>query len=206
MTNINNTLLKYLFDGDDNIIKNLKIDDISRYSVTPYKQAEEISELVEKYMGNKIIITDMTACTGGNTISFAKHFKKVNAIEICKERYEFLKHNLKIYNLLNVDVYFDDCMKMIDNIEQDVIMIDPPWLGRSYKYKESVDLFLSKEPIYKICNKLYGKSKLILLKVPKNFNQEKFNDNIIHKNFKIYQFVKLQIIVLQNIDKLSFDL
>ena len=32
----------------------------------------------------------MTACIGGNVISFAKEFKHVNAIELCEERYNFL--------------------------------------------------------------------------------------------------------------------
>ena len=72
-----------------------------------------------------------------------------------------------------------------------MIYIDPPWGGKSYKYKKDVNLFLSTIPIYDICNSLYEKSKCIILKVPKNFNIKKFkkklyNVRYIYMNLKKY--------------------
>ena len=161
--------LQYLFDGDEKLLKSLKIDNISIYSITPHKQAESINKILLEYISEDAVITDMTACIGGNTILFCKAFKYVNAIEICKERYDFLEHNLAMYNLKNYKAYNVDCMKIIDNLQQDLIFIDAPWNGKSYKYKPIVNLFLSGKHIYNIVNSLKGKSKYIVLKVPNKF-------------------------------------
>lgn len=211
MKNITPTLsseyIKYLFKDDNTITRNLKLDNISLYSITPIIQADKISEIMREYLGRDIIVTDMTACIGGNTISFAKTFKHVNAIEICKERYKFLKDNMNVYNLNNVSFYNDDCMKVVfsEDLKQDFFLIDPAWGGRNYKYQETLDLYLSGNNISKVCNDLYGLSKLISLKVPNNFNLEKFKNNIIHRKMKIHKLDKLQLIILQNMDILNID-
>src|SRR5690606_8445171 len=62
----------------------LKIDKKSLYYISTYKIANSITRIVAtmvKNIGlnaNKITVTDCCAGVGGNTISFAKHFKHVN--------------------------------------------------------------------------------------------------------------------------------
>ena len=209
MKNITPTLsteyIRYLFRDDNDITRRLKLDNISLYSVTPAIQADEISNIMKEYLGTDITVTDMTACIGGNAISFAKIFKNVNVIEICKERFEFLKHNMDILNLNNVSFYNADCMSVISDLEQDFILIDPAWGGRNYKYQDKLDLYLSGVNVYNICNELYGKSKLVCLKVPNNFDLEKFEKKIIHKKMKIHKLDKLQLVILQNMDNLDIE-
>ena len=59
-------------------------------------------------------IVDMTAGCGGNLISFVLHFKNVTGIELNKERYNMLKHNIKQYkHSCNINLINDDCLNHI---------------------------------------------------------------------------------------------
>lgn len=161
------------------IIKNellrsgLKIDYIGKYSISLPKDSNIISKIIKIHMKrNNIIITDATAGVGGNTISFSKNFKKVNAIEIDKTRYEYLINNIRIYNGDNVLYYNDNYLNCWDDINQDVIFIDPPWGGKKYKFKNNIRLTLSSISIEKICNNIIerNKAKLIIIKLPLNYD------------------------------------
>ena len=87
-TNINSELkidrIHYLFPPIEcsEKYRNLLISDEGLYSITPYKCAELISNIIKTRLGEDITIADGTANIGGNTISFAKNFKKVISIEI----------------------------------------------------------------------------------------------------------------------------
>ena len=87
-------------------------------------------------------ITDGTACIGGDTLSFSREFKSVNAIEFDKTRYEYLKHNMKLFNCNNITFYNDDYLNLYKSLKQDVIFLDPPWGGPDYKNKKSLTLAL----------------------------------------------------------------
>jgi 16S rRNA G966 N2-methylase RsmD len=156
--------------------KNVKISNVGLYSISDYKTADAISLTIKKYLGSDITITDATANVGGNSMSFAKFFKKVNSVEIEKVHCDILKNNLEIYNLDHkTKIYCDNYLEIYKTIDQDVIFIDAPWGGVNYKKKELVDLYLGKKSIGEIVNMIYDKCKLIVLKVPKNFNFKKLN-------------------------------
>lgn len=201
--------LKYLF-GDDipnNILEQLKLDNISNYSITPAEYAIQITEKIRiitkdilKKDISKLVITEMTACVGGNIISFAKNFKFVNAIELCVERYNFLTHNLRVLELdKNVQCICGDSLIEIANtkqINQDIIFWDSAWGGPKYKYKEVVNLYISKLPLYEACNLVKNFCKIQVLKVPNNFNFEKFKENISLNVYEIVKLGKFKLIIL----------
>ena len=119
--------LKYLFGNDipEDTLNKLQYDHISIYSITPAELADNITQKLEFY-GNKILrreiskltITEMTACIGGNVISFAKKFRTVNAIELCKERFEYLNHNLNVLKVnKNVKTIQGDSLHEIENLK-----------------------------------------------------------------------------------------
>lgn len=209
-TNINNNInnkkskrlalkhLRYLFgDYSDEFLGKLNYDYISIYSITPAEYAEKITkklELICEKVFNKSIkkltITEMTACIGGNVISFAKNFGGVNAIELSEERYNCLKQNLKLFNLTrNVRTICGDSLVEVANIQQDIVFFDIPWGGRSYKFKEKINLYISKIPSYHACNLVKDYCKMIVMKIPNNFNLIKFQNNV---NMTIYEVVELQ--------------
>jgi 16S rRNA G966 N2-methylase RsmD len=84
------------------------------------------------------VVTDMTACVGGNVISFARRFRAVNAIEIDATRHAMLKHNVAVVaEHANVTFVQGDAVSLLLNptaspLVQDVLFMDPPWGGPDY--------------------------------------------------------------------------
>ena len=192
--------LQYLFEGRESFLRNLKMDSVAVYSMTPLEESKRIAEIILSYVSKKGIITDMTACVGGDTIRLSHIFKHINAIEISGERCKFLQHNVETYGCKNVSVFHGDCLEMIHGLKQDVIYIDPPWGGKKYKYKKKVNLYLSTTPMWSICNNLQNLSKIIVLKVPLNFNEEFFVKKLIYDKEKVNRYVleKMQLIIIEN--------
>ena len=204
MRNIINSLpienLQYLFEGDEPFLRQLKMDSVSVYSMTPLKASKSIIKIILKYAPKNRIVTDMTACIGGDTICFSNVFKHVNSIELSKERCKFLEHNVKVYNRKNVNIFHGDSIELIKNINQDIIYIDPPWGGKRYKYKKKINLYLSKIPMWDLCNQLANKADLVVLKVPLNFNIEFFCKKVLSEDVDIYPLEKMQLIIINNKD------
>lgn len=200
-------LFPYLDKVED--AKKLKIDHESLYYISIREQAEEITNIIKNYINKieidkkNIIITDATAGVGGNTISFAKSFKKVNAIEINKKRCEYLENNMKIYNLKNINIINDNCIKYINKIEQDIVYIDPPWGGRIYKNYEKLTLKLSNMEIEDICNNLFDEKytkhipKMIILKLPLNYNKIYIKQKVKGYIY-IHELKKMMIMIIIN--------
>ena len=167
--------------------RTLKLDDEALYSVTDQYTADRISKDILRVLPNIHKITDATACIGGNTFSFSKYFSHVNAIEIDPIRYNYLTHNMHILETNNVHTYHGDLMIMCQQIDSDLIFIDPPWGGPEYKTKNTMDLFLSDIELSEVCEHIKHCTKYIAIKVPVNFNENGFIEKtpfmkLIYKN------------------------
>ncbi len=174
-----NTLKKIFPEPHDQEYTGLNYDIEGLYSITHPKDADLISMTIIEIMGtNKCHIIDMTAACGGNMISFSKYFIDVTGIELNKTRFNMLKSNLKKYKYKNYKLICDDCTKQ--NLDYyDVIYIDPQWGGPNYKYNDTIELYLSNIKLYDFVSNI--KNKLIVLKVPYNYNTEKYEDHLIKK-------------------------
>jgi 16S rRNA G966 N2-methylase RsmD len=149
------------------------IDDVGKYSITLPDKTKIITNLISKYLNSKdIIVTDAMACIGGDTLSFSKEFKSVNAIELDKTRFEYLKHNMNLFDCTNITFYNDDYLKLINTIKQDVIYIDPPWGGPDYKTKKNIKIKIGDKKLEEICDEIIEKKlcKLLVLKLPYNYD------------------------------------
>jgi hypothetical protein len=150
------------------------IDEVGKYSISLPEKSKIITNLISKYLNNKIdiVITDAMACIGGDTLTFAKTFTKVNAIEMDKTRYDYLKHNMNLFNINNINYYNDDYLNIYDKLTQDVIYIDPPWGGPEYKSKKSVKIKLGEKKLEELCDNIIQKKlcKLLVLKLPFNYD------------------------------------
>jgi 16S rRNA G966 N2-methylase RsmD len=171
--------------------KQLQLDEEALYSVTDQYTADKISKDILKKFPKVKIITDATACIGGNTFSFSKFFEKVYALEIDPVRYEFLKQNMEILEVKNTETYFGNLMEVVPNLMQDMVFLDPPWGGPTYKSQKKVDLYLSDIELSFVCTRLIDYTKYIALKVPTNFNIESFEEKtknvltLVHKNIEL---------------------
>ena len=189
-------------DGVDT--SKLEITNVGVYSITPYKYNLEIVKLIEEKVGKYIIIVDATACVGGDTIGFAINFKRVLSIEKDPINYTALYNNVGVYKLNNVTIF--NTSFLFNNNDYDVIMLyrpdviyfDPPWGGKDYHLHKKLDLFLDGKNIKYIVNdtmKKYNFIKLIVLKVPFNFN---YDDIDKLGKVDIHKLKKFHIIMITN--------
>lgn len=176
----------------------LQYDEEGLYSVTHYIQADYISVLLKNNFINNhnINILDGTSGIGGNTISFAKHFKYVTGIEINKERYKLLDNNIKQYNLDNVEIYNCDSIDYLfkNYIKYNIYFFDPPWGGPQYKMFNNIKLSISSKPLEEIAIYLKNKvkDKLLVFKLPFNYDFTEFSEF----NYKLYKIKNYYIIVI----------
>ena len=123
----------YLFGNLPKDIRDqILMDKVSTFSITNYKTADKMSDILLSLKGinNNSTILDGTACVGGNTISFAKKGFKVISVELDKQRSELLLHNIKLYNLENkIKIYNKNLLDIYKRFKVDVLFIDPPWGG-----------------------------------------------------------------------------
>jgi predicted RNA methylase len=180
----------------------------------------EIAELTSKIISYHLIknninpqksnIIDYTAGVGGNILSFSKYFNLVYAVEIDKVRSEYLQNNLNIYNQKNVIVINESSIdynnKSMLNIKPNTIFIDPPWGGICYRKNDLLRLTLSDVPIEELVLDIFNKfrtinispldsysNRLVVLKLPKNYDIENFyyyiKKNIADKNYIVISYV-----------------
>lgn len=192
----------------------LKIDEDSIHFISLREHAEQISNMIITHLKkinvdtSNVVVTDATAGVGGNTISFGMKFKHVNAIEIDALRCSYLKNNIDIYNLKNVDIITDDYIKVYNNYCQNVVFIDPPWGGKDYKSKKNLRLDLSGISIETLCNNLLNSSimkklpELIVLKLPNNYDVTHFYKELMCKKIYFYDLKKMFILIVVNSNKL----
>lgn len=195
------TIINFANTNNVNLNK-IKVHNDSYYYLTNYYDSNFINTIIyKKFKTKNLIITDGTAHVGGNTISFALFkFKIINAVEINHNYYKYLINNIKCYNLKNIKLLNDSYLNVYDKLYQDILFLDPPWGGPSYKSIKNLDLYLDNVNIVKIVNNVFSetKTKAVLLKVPYNYNLDllkKKNNNLIIKTFFLKKF---QIIFLCN--------
>jgi predicted RNA methylase len=180
------TLSKILLFPKTKYTFKLKLEDECKYSMSPPHDAQITSDIISKYMGTSITITDATANCGGNTLNFASNFKKVISVEIDDKIYNDLKNNVGVYGYTNVHFFNKDYTLIFDKLVQDVVFIDPPWGGRGYLDKISLQLALGKYTMKKLVKNVLKYCKMVVVKLPKNYDYEEF-DGLSYEYHPIYK-------------------
>nr|WBF70685.1 hypothetical protein [Megavirus caiporensis] len=195
--------IKYItFNTSAQEITNIIINSVNDFPCPLGKEPDYWISLNNQDKAKNLIITEMTAGVGGNVLNFAKYFKFVNAIEINKIRYDYLKSNVELYEYGNVNFYNDNSADLLirqDNIIQDIIFFDPPWGGRDYKLHKTLRLDFDKISIESICDELLKKSKakIIVMKLPSNYDFDFMFETL--KIYKIDKFIldKMVIVIIK---------
>jgi 16S rRNA G966 N2-methylase RsmD len=173
----------------ENSYNNLKSDKEGLYSLSHKEDADLLSTIIkEKYDDIKIL--DATSGVGGNSISFGLNFSSVISIEKNKERFNYLVENLNSFKLKN-KVINDSFFNHIDE-DYELIFIDPPWGGPNYKYEKSLSLSMDKKKIIDIVIELKNKNKIVVLKLPFNYDLNEFSNF----NYEIHKIKKYLIIII----------
>lgn len=167
----------------------LKSDNEGCYSLSHKEDADAVSSIIKERYGD-LKILDATASIGGNSISFGLHFSNVISIEINTDRFHHLVENLKSFNVKNKVINGN----FLDYLSEDykIIFIDPPWGGPNYKYEKSISLSIDNKPLKSIVKELINKNKVIILKLPFNYNLTDF----LNFNYQIYKIKNYLIIII----------
>jgi 16S rRNA G966 N2-methylase RsmD len=199
--------MKKLFPEPPNKQYDFLVDKDSLSYITTPSNADIITRLIIRESSmcifkklHEITIFDATACIGGDTISFCKKFNNVISTEIDADRFLKLSHNISQYNFKNVSLYNDNYTNILDKYDNiDIIYFDPPWGGKDYKLQSSVKLYINNDSLSDITNHI-GTNKqnirMIVFKLPKNFDLKNFYQNFNQKIFdaSIAQLAKMQIL------------
>jgi 16S rRNA G966 N2-methylase RsmD len=190
---MNTQRMSRLFPKKDGVdFNNLLIDKEALTYITKPSDSEKITAFICDIMCrfNKqpqdITIVDATACAGGDTITFCNKFRIVIPIEENTMRYNHLFNNLSVYNIKNAYPILGDSLLMIPQIQKsiDVAFIDPPWGGVSYKKHEKLELTFGGHDLDVAVKMLFDKKKeinLIVLKLPKNYDYDSFENKLGNK-------------------------
>lgn len=182
--NVNIKLIEETYPNVENVdMKKLKISDVGKYSTSKTSGASQLVKYINRYCKlfnvekcSDLIITDGTGNNGSDTIYLALNFKHVNSIEKDPNEFEILKNNVETYKLQNINLYNESSLDMIAKLKQDIVYIDAPWGGISYKDYRYVRLYMDKQEISQIYKNNKEYAKLFIFKVPKNYD---FNNFII---------------------------
>jgi 16S rRNA G966 N2-methylase RsmD len=192
--------------------KHILMDDVAKYSITLPEKADMITEIIRKNYQltfptdnlDELIITDAMACIGGNTLSFSKCFKEVNANEINTTRFQYLVHNMKEYERTNISFYNDNYLNIIHKLKQHIVFIDPPWGGPIYKSQYKMDIMIqydeeANQPVKEvkldeIIDNIFSDemTKMIIYKLPINHNI----DNIKKYKYKMMCLKNMLLIMI----------
>lgn len=157
----------------------LLLDDEALYSTTDQLTANKIAKIVARVASENAVVTDATACIGGATLAFAHVFNRVNAIELDRTRYDYLRHNMDALGMLyKVRCIHGDAVDICSQMYQDVVFLDPPWGGPEYKSMDKVSLYLSGNTLASVCKRIAHATKYIAIKVPTNFDEIAFLDEV----------------------------
>lgn len=178
-------------------ISKFKTNKEGDYSLTKPYESKQIVDHIRNFIGEctkvyvnlgDMIITDGTACNGGDTINFSRYFRIVNSVEIDIKNFKLLRTNCKIFKCKNVNLYIQDYTEIFNLLHQDIIYLDPPWGGTGYKNMKKVELKLSNFSLYKIIYfiKTNNLCKFIFIKVPLNAHIDFKYDiiNIVYNKVK----------------------
>lgn len=191
-------------------LKDFKLNEEGSFSITrPYESAQIIylienfikfSEKNETVLSDKIL-TDATACMGGDLIRFSKYFRMVNGIEILDENFTFLIQNCKQFGCNNVNLFCQDYLEIYDKLKQDIIYLDPPWGGTSYKNKDIICLKIGNLELWELVNSMKekGVSKFIFIKAPMNVCLDKIEYDSIHIIYNKTRTASFKLICIVNV-------
>lgn len=201
-------IVKALFPhlDDDSKYELLQIDKPSITYISYQRNADYTTQLLLKVLPKDLdpkdlIITDGTGGTGGNTLSFAKTFKKVYSIELDSRRAGYLQNNVNVYGFNNVTVINGDTVDEIKKItDHDIICIDPPWGGSSYKEHKYLRLYMSNVGIEDLCLDIFNDKimqkvpKIICLKLPVNYDTKYLHSKLHNHKIKYIKLKKMLIV------------
>ena len=185
----------------------------SAYSITKPKDAKQIEQFINKHIGGKnLAILDGTANVGGDVINFGlnPNVARVVAIEINPDTFAMLENNIRVYGLeKKIQAIHGNSLDIIgkcaDGEHFDILFLDTPWGGTSYKTQKFLDLEMSGKKLADVVSMAQKCSNIdnIILKIPFNYNlyqlirQSEFHTIVIEKIKTLKGFYMILLLSLK---------
>lgn len=149
------------------------------FSVTTPSQAKQILSDININTRDYSLV-DMTAGTGGFPINWKNNFKSFTAFEIDPNNFGTLQNNVDAFGIKNITLNNSDVTESLTKelYKDAVVIVDPEWGGLRYKDTKSIDLFLGDHNLIDIIKKIKKWTKLIMIKVPNNYNFKDLENKI----------------------------
>jgi hypothetical protein len=202
---LSNEEASVIFPKNNKIDMNkLVITEEGKYSVSKRKGAIKLVNIIYKIMKTKdVVVTDATANVGSDSLMLAKYFKKVNSIELNTINYAALKNNVEVYGYKNINIINGDSLKVLDSLNQDVLVADFPWGGPDYKKHKYTKLYIGTTELSDFYKKFKNNAKLHIYKVPYNYDINNFLINtglikIVIYSFKNKDKIKYLLLIIKN--------
>jgi RNA cap guanine-N2 methyltransferase len=178
-------------------VRKMMINTEGMYSITRIKSVWRIEQICQEMldipntMNLKFVIA--TAGIGGEAMNLLFRCKHIWGYEYSPVQYSMLVNNVdvfiryhksdpsdnytvdeKYYANYNIELYNDDFTANVDRHVADVMIVDPPWGGISYKNQTDINLKLGDFDMIDIIKR--SKAKLYLIKLPFNHNFKIFQE------------------------------
>lgn len=186
---------KLFIPPPNNNYKNLQLTAPGIYSIGQPDIVKELLIFIKKQIkevgldSNNLTITETNGGLGGFSSILLKEFNNLNIVELNPTHFKIIQNNLKTYgfNNKNIMIYEADYLDKMFELNQDIIISDPPWGGRDYIKKPSIRLGFDNIDIVEIINKLNSENKftLFIFLAPVNFNFNLFLSKIKSSNIYI---------------------
>ena len=150
-------------------------------------------------------ILDCMACVGGNSISFLEYFSKCICVEKDNDKASMLVNNLNNFNRYsdkNIGEYTvinNDILKVLRNEELDivkygcdVVFVDPPWGGTTYKYSKKIKIKINELSLVEFITLLQNITRYVVLKLPFNYDMKHLHKSLVKSNEKIGHIINVQ--------------
>jgi hypothetical protein len=166
-----------LFAGlPPSLMQRVVLDDVALFSVTAAPVADDMTRRLLRHLSPHATVIDGTACVGGNTLSFARSFRRVIACEIALSRARLLRANVETLGFPTLGGMCETSKDVDEVLEssaskgvvvfhgavEDLLLgaseaslgqglfLDPPWGGPEYKTLKSLSLFLGETPVSRL--------------------------------------------------------
>jgi predicted RNA methylase len=193
MIHVNSSFLRETFPEVEGVDRTqLVMTNQGRYSVSKTVASRFLVDLIRLRLPAKsdIRVTDATSSVGSDSIALGLHYQ-VNSIEMNPVQLKALSHNIATYGSnVNIQLYNGDSLQFIPRLTQDVVYIDAPWGGHSYKDQSVISLYLSGLELAEIYNTFHSHCTFMIFKVPPNYNIPDFQSSCKAKNVEIIPFYK----------------
>ncbi|MHC4536045.1 MAG: RsmD family RNA methyltransferase [Planctomycetota bacterium] len=144
----------------------MMLDSELLYSLCPQEVALSIAKEILS-----TTIVDAFCGAGGLSIGFAREGKRVIALDINKAHLEIAKYNAKLFGVADLITFkHEDALRVLHNIENMAIFLDPPWGGPNYTNLSKFKLENFIPSGRKLLDIAFTKGAEVGMRVPKNFD------------------------------------